>query len=1683
MINVIFGGAQLTIYQDIIHIFEENSSYKNPTQAVNQASSLNALSGDLYTDANRFIYELLQNADDSLEKGNPVEVWVKIIGQELIFGHSGKAFDKRDLMGICNVNNGTKKNDISKTGYKGIGFKSVFGQSDKVVIFSNDEYFRFDRNYDFKWQWEYSREEWETESGRKFQYPWQIIPIYTNEDEVNFSIREYIDSKDINVATIITLHNLADVEEAIKYLTKNTNMFLFLKNISKINFELPENSSILIDRSSENRLKLENRHSNSEWIIKSTTLKVPESIRSILIEDRNIPEKLAAATEIEIILAAKIIDNEIVKLSKEENLLYSYLPTGESKYELPVLVNTSFLTAANRESLHSDSKWNQWIFNSLPVEIVRWIAELVGSEFKYQAYQLIPKEIYKNELGNSFNSGIKEALNKVKFILTRDDEIITVWDAIVDLTFLSEKDFVGEKAIKEYVCKFIDPEESLNKKFIKSNSYSKYINDLCSFKFTWNEFSKFLLSSYFYSEHNEFKNIKLISHLKKLYDKYPKIYDDSFMKSLPFIWNHKHQLSYPDQVCIPTLDDTNWNNPDSDLMFLHEEIQKTIKVNQELYKWLGNLGVKEKTDVTYIRQNIIPNIESISTLENTHNLINDLFLLYKKSVLDDSLFNDLNKIKILTQNGSLIPVKECYLSNYYKPRVELEMIIHKDFFISEKYCENKLEIDEWKRFFKKLGAKEGISILNYSDKYTKQQLLSSGIKDEYFNEDDKKFKPLQSVFRADEFESIVSIEFLEHINNNPKVAKILWEDIMNLYSPNDLNKPALAFWEHYGRPGRISGDEIGNYIPWFINNNNCLPTLKNTCLKASAIFLNSEEIIELAEKYLPVFQGPELSLEWKSFFNFKTHLELEDYLEVLSQISRDTDDNDQVKEDNLKRIQLIYNHLMDNCEYWNHEQIKLVENWSEENCLLNSKRFFDKCNNLYYYSDGNESVFQEQYGFIYLSAENKQHRSLETFLNYFKVKILRQSEFKLVHPETQSASSLKSHLNKILPYLKVWIENDESKELLTPLGMLDEKTDALEIYEAEELKITYDELGFSKVVYTHISDNTLYVKEPWDSNTVLLKLSGELGNYYNLRGHDKKIDFLLRSSIPEIKHFFEVEEFDITHIKEDYFEILENTNDNKFKSFAELENKIENNKISPSFYHLSKSDYNALVYAESLVDRAVDNVLKYLNTLDEYDCSNSYRIAKSIIGGIFKNGNEIAVVARPSDGNKVLLYYTSEFYVLDYMDAELWCENGDLHSVRRITMGQLFKKTGMNKIPINKIEFISDDLDKLLKEKKSKILDFNPVPYTPQILSQSIAAFSNTDGGKLIFGIKEVNSLLNDVVGISKDFKIVDIIGEAVKLLSEVPQIKYDWIQHNQKILFVIEIEKNDEPILISNYKYVRVGNQNVIENRPPKTVITLSKPHYEKTVVLIISIENYFPRNQNEIPPVKYANEDAEKFKNVLIDHLKIKEEDINVIKNEEAVKSNLEYDLKMLFNSLTEKDRFIFYYVGHGFHNGVTNYLSTYDMHSTNITETAISLSKLLLDPLKKSKCNNALIFIDACAKIFKDENERSNISDINDGELAIYTNENPYYSIFLSCLTGQSSYSSDILMNGVWTYHLINALSGKEKSAILKGNYITDRSLSNYLSDSVSNYNEPGWKYTQIPRSIIESSHENIILEMNV
>ena len=351
----------------------------------------------------------------------------------------------------------------------------------------------------------------------------------------------------------------------------------------------------------------------------------------------------------------------------------------------------------------------------------------------------------------------------------------------------------------------------------------------------------------------------------------------------------------------------------------------------------------------------------------------------------------------------------------------------------------------------------------------------------------------------------------------------------------------------------------------------------------------------------------------------------------------------------------------------------------------------------------------------------------------------------------------------------------------------------------------------------------------------------------------------------------------------------------------------------------------------------------------------------------------------------------------------------------------------------------------------------------------------------MVFGNIKKKKPTNEIIGLSTDFPAVDITKKALSLLTPIPTVTYNWLCMGDKYIFIIKTEKTEKEVLLDNQKYIRIESDSAPENKNKVTKTILNQPNINKTIAIIISIENYAPRPENQISSVKYATNDAQLFREMLINSMGVEAQDIYMITDDEALKSNLEYEMTGLFNSLTESYRLVFYYVGHGFHNGITNYLSTYDMHQRNIAETAISLRKVLLDPLHKSKCENALIFIDACAQSFKDENERSQITNIIEDDLVSFTSAFPHYAVFLSCHPGESSYSSDILKNGIWTYHLVNAISGNVPEAICLEKFVTDKSLRDYLSSCVPIYTQKELRHTQTPKAILDSSYENIIVEV--
>jgi hypothetical protein len=87
---------------------------------------------DLYPDSAHFIYELLQNAEDT----GATQAHFALGKDGLIFEHNGRPFEPNDIAAITDIGEGTKAGDDDKIGRFGVGFKAVFAYSETPHIWS-----------------------------------------------------------------------------------------------------------------------------------------------------------------------------------------------------------------------------------------------------------------------------------------------------------------------------------------------------------------------------------------------------------------------------------------------------------------------------------------------------------------------------------------------------------------------------------------------------------------------------------------------------------------------------------------------------------------------------------------------------------------------------------------------------------------------------------------------------------------------------------------------------------------------------------------------------------------------------------------------------------------------------------------------------------------------------------------------------------------------------------------------------------------------------------------------------------------------------------------------------------------------------------------------------------------------------------------------------------------------------------------------------------------------------------------------------------------------------------------------------------------------------------------------------------------------------------------------------------
>ena len=95
-------------------------------------SGIRLIVEELYPDQAHFLYELLQNAQDT----KATEAKFELYADRLVFEHNGRPFDERDIEGITNIGKGTKASDEDSIGRFGVGFKAVFAYSETPKVYS-----------------------------------------------------------------------------------------------------------------------------------------------------------------------------------------------------------------------------------------------------------------------------------------------------------------------------------------------------------------------------------------------------------------------------------------------------------------------------------------------------------------------------------------------------------------------------------------------------------------------------------------------------------------------------------------------------------------------------------------------------------------------------------------------------------------------------------------------------------------------------------------------------------------------------------------------------------------------------------------------------------------------------------------------------------------------------------------------------------------------------------------------------------------------------------------------------------------------------------------------------------------------------------------------------------------------------------------------------------------------------------------------------------------------------------------------------------------------------------------------------------------------------------------------------------------------------------------------------------
>lgn len=355
-----------------------------------------ALLAGHYSDSNHFVYELIQNAEDTKASCVVFEYYE----DKIVFYHDGKPFNEADVIGVSSMLETTKAEDAQTIGKFGMGFKSVFKYTCEPQIYSDDEAFRI-KNYllpeEIESDWNYV-EQMRTEICYSLNAGELFIPFAKSEHltKVVLPFQKREKSGEI--------HRIDGSDIILKLKELEPEILLFLSTIKCL---------FWIDKTKgkyEKFFLMEQEDAN----LKICQLKGNASNSSKRYSDlyyykykKRVKQSKMDNAEVSLAFLTNTQQKSIQKMENTD--IWVYFPTKD-RTALPCLLHGSFETAVSREKLMRPSEFN----NVLLSAAVELFAEAV---LDFKKRELITQSFIRQILIPAFSDdtlpGLKNAITKL----------------------------------------------------------------------------------------------------------------------------------------------------------------------------------------------------------------------------------------------------------------------------------------------------------------------------------------------------------------------------------------------------------------------------------------------------------------------------------------------------------------------------------------------------------------------------------------------------------------------------------------------------------------------------------------------------------------------------------------------------------------------------------------------------------------------------------------------------------------------------------------------------------------------------------------------------------------------------------------------------------------------------------------------------------------------------------------------------------------------------------------------------------------------------------------------------------------------------------------------------------------------------------------------------------------------